>query len=482
MEPTLHPILVDGEPAAAVSGATLDVVDPATGTVIGQIPRCDERDVEVAVAAAKRAAPGWRAADPQMRAAALNAFADAVAERGDELARLDSLDNGSPLHEMRNDIGLATSQLRYMAGLALEVRGRTMPETPGRLQYTMREPFGVTARIIAFNHPLMFAATKIAAPLLAGNPVILKPSEFTSLSALTMAQDLGRLFPPGVVQVLTGLGAEVGDALVRHPGIPRVAFIGSAATGRRIQASAAAAAVKTVTLELGGKNPIVVFGDADLDLAVEGAIRGMNFTWQGQSCGSTSRLLVHRDCYEDFVTRVAERVQALKPGPPLDPSSDTGAIVTPQQLDKVLSYIEIGKSERARLVTGGDRLTDGALAAGNFVRPALFADVDPARLATEEIFGPVLAAMPFDDYSHAVAIANGVEYGLTASVFTRDLATALAFSRDVEAGYVWVNETSRHFLGAPFGGVKNSGVGREEDLSEIESYTQLKNVSIRFGS
>ncbi len=481
MEPTLHPILVDGEPAAAVSGATLDVVDPATGTVIGQIPRCDERDVEVAVAAAKRAAPGWRAAEPQMRAAALAAFADAVAERGDELARLDSLDNGSPLHEMRNDIGLATSQLRYMAGLALEIRGRTMPETPGRLQYTVREPFGVTARIIAFNHPLMFAATKIAAPLLAGNPVILKPSEFTSLSALAMAQDLGRLFPPGVVQVLTGLGSEVGDALVRHPGIPRIAFIGSAATGRRIQASGAAAAVKTVTLELGGKNPIVVFPDADLDLAVEGAIRGMNFTWQGQSCGSTSRLLVHRECYEDFVAKVAERIAAMRPGPPLEPTSDTGAIVTPQQLDKVLSYIEIGKSEQARLVTGGERLTDGPLAAGNFVSPALFADVDPAsRLATEEIFGPVLAAIPFDDYDDAVAIANAVEYGLTASVFTRDLATALAFSRDVEAGYVWVNETARHFLGAPFGGVKNSGVGREEDLTEIESYTQLKNVSIRY--
>jgi acyl-CoA reductase-like NAD-dependent aldehyde dehydrogenase len=481
VEPALHPILVDGEPAAAVSGATLDVVDPATNTVIGQIPRCDERDVEVAVAAAKRAAPGWRRTEPQMRAAALTAFADTVAERGDELARLDSLDNGSPLHEMRNDIGLATSQLRYMAGLALEVRGRTMPETPGRLQYTVREPFGVTARIIAFNHPLMFAATKIAAPLLAGNPVILKPSEFTSLSALAMAQDLGRLFPPGVVQVLTGLGAEVGDALVRHPGIPRIAFIGSAATGRRIQASAAAGAVKTVTLELGGKNPIVVFPDADLDLAVEGAIRGMNFTWQGQSCGSTSRLLIHRDCYDDVVAKVAERIEAMRPGSPLDPASDTGAIVTPQQLDKVLSYIEIGKSERARLVTGGERVTDGALAAGNFVRPALFADVDPAgRLATEEIFGPVLAAMAFDGYDHAVAIANAVEYGLTASVFTRDLGTALDFSRDVEAGYVWVNETARHFIGAPFGGVKNSGVGREEDMTEIESYTQLKNVSIRY--
>lgn len=481
MESTLSLALVDGERVGAVSGAALDVVNPATNQVIGQIPRCDERDVEAAVAAAKRAAPGWRAAEPQLRAAALLAFADAVAARGEELARLDSLDNGSPLHEMRNDIGLATSQLRYMAGLALEIRGRTMPQTPGHLHYTMRQPFGVVARIIAFNHPLMFAATKIAAPLVAGNCVILKPSEFTSLSALAMAGDLARLFPPGVVQVLTGLGSEVGDALVRHPGIGRIAFIGSAATGRRIQAAAAAGGVKTVTLELGGKNPIVVFPDADLDLAVEGAIRGMNFTWQGQSCGSTSRLLVHRDCYGDFVARVGERLAAMRPGPPLDPASDTGAIVSPQQLDKVLSYIEIGKGEQARLVTGGERLTDGELAAGNFVSPALFADVDPAgRLATEEIFGPVLAAIPFGDYDEAVAIANSVEYGLTASVFTRDLRTALAFSRDVEAGYVWVNETSRHFIGVPFGGVKNSGVGREEDLGEIESYTQLKSVNIRF--
>jgi len=481
VESTLHLALVDGERVGAVSGAVLDVVNPATNEVIGQIPRCGECDADNAVAAAKRAAPGWRATEPQLRAAALLAFADKVAERGEELARLDSLDNGSPLHEMRNDIGLATSQVRYMAGLALEVRGRTMPETPGHLHYTMRQPFGVVARIIAFNHPLMFAATKIAAPLIAGNCVILKPSEFTSLSALAMAQDLARLFPPGVVQVLTGLGNEVGDALVRHPGIPRVAFIGSAATGRRIQANAATTAVKTVTLELGGKNPIVVFPDADLDLAVEGAIRGMNFTWQGQSCGSTSRLLIHRDCYDDVVQKVGERLAGMRPGPPLDPTSDTGAIVTPQQLDKVLSYIEIGKSEQARLVTGGERLTAGDLAHGNFVTPALFADVDPAgRLATEEIFGPVLAAISFGSYDEAVAIANSVEYGLTASVFTRDLRTALAFSRDVDAGYVWVNETSRHFLGAPFGGVKNSGVGREEDLGEIESYTQLKSVNIRF--
>ncbi len=481
MEPVLSPALVDGELVGAVSGATLDVFNPATSKVIGRIPRCDERDVELAATAARRAAAAWRTTDPQARAAALLAFADAVQQRGEELALLDATDNGSPLRDMRNDVAIAVSQIRYLAGLVLEVRGQTMPSGPGRLNFTVREPFGVVARIIAFNHPLMFAATKLAAPLLAGNSVIIKPSEHTSMSALAMGADLQRLFPAGTVQILSGLGTEVGDALVRHPDIRRIAFIGSAATGRRIQASAAAASVKTVTLELGGKNPIVVFPDADLDLAVEGAIRGMNFTWQGQSCGSTSRLLVHRDCYEDFVARVAQRIGALRTGSPLDPANDSGAIVSQQQLEKVLSYVEIGKSERARLVIGGERLVDGDLAAGNFVRPALFADVEPtSRLATEEIFGPVLVAMPFDDYDEAVAIANSVDYGLTASVFTRDLRTAMAFSRDVEAGYVWVNDSAKHFPGAPYGGVKNSGVGRDEDIAEIESYTQLKSVNMRF--
>jgi acyl-CoA reductase-like NAD-dependent aldehyde dehydrogenase len=481
MEPVLSPALVDGELVGAVSGATLDVFNPATSKVIGRIPRCDERDVELAATAARRAAPAWRTTEPQARAAALLAFADAVQQRGEELALLDATDNGSPLRDMRNDVAIAVNQIRYLAGLVLEVRGQTMPGGPGRLNFTVREPFGVVARIIAFNHPLMFAATKLAAPLLAGNSVIIKPSEHTSMSALAMGADLRRLFPAGTVQILSGLGTEVGDALVRHPDIRRIAFIGSAATGRRIQASAAAASVKTVTLELGGKNPIVVFPDADLDLAVEGTIRGMNFTWQGQSCGSTSRLLVHRDCYEDFVVRVAQRIGALRTGSPLDPANDSGAIVTQQQLEKVLSYVEIGKSERARLVIGGERLVDGDLAAGNFVRPALFADVEPtSRLATEEIFGPVLVAMPFDDYDEAVAIANSVDYGLTASVFTRDLRTAMAFSRDVEAGYVWVNDSAKHFPGAPYGGVKNSGVGRDEDIAEIESYTQLKSVNMRF--
>jgi acyl-CoA reductase-like NAD-dependent aldehyde dehydrogenase len=245
---------------------------------------------------------------------------------------------------------------------------------------------------------------------------------------------------------------------------------------------AAQFAVKHVTLELGGKNPIVVFPDADHELAIQGAVSGMNFTWQGQSCGSTSRLLVQRDAYDDFVSQLAERIGGLRSGLPTDESTDTGAIVNQAQLDKVLSYVALGQEEGARLVVGGNRVQDGDLARGLFVRPAVLADVQPdSRLAQEEIFGPVLAVLRYDDYDDALRIANGVRYGLTASVFTRDLRTAHAFARDVQAGYVWVNDASRHFAATSFGGMKDSGVGREEDLEELESYTQAKNVNVRFG-
>ncbi len=480
----LHLALIDGARVASVSERTLESIDPATNRLIGYIPRCDERDADLAVAAAVRAAPGWRATETEERARLLFAFADAVEARRDELARLDSTDNGSPLKDMGNDVTIAVTQIRYMAGLALELKGETMPARAGRIHYTVREPYGVVVRIIAFNHPLMFCAAKLAAPLLAGNTVIMKPSEHTSLSALAMADDLARIFPPGVIQILTGLGAEVGEALVRHRDVRRVAFIGSVATGKRIQTSAAASdSIKTVTLELGGKNPIAVFADADLDLAVDGIVRGMNFTWQGQSCGSTSRLLVQREVYDDIIARVAARMKTMRTGSPLDPDNDSGALVNRAQLDKVMSYIGIGHDEGARLVVGGERLTEGALADGNFVSPTLFADVDPAgRLATEEIFGPVLSAMVFDDYDEAVSIANSVDFGLTASVFTRDLRTAMAFARDVESGYVWVNESARHFGGAPYGGYKNSGIGQDEGFSEIESYAQVKTVNLRFES
>jgi len=476
------PALIGGKRRTAISGQTIDAVNPATGALIGRFPRCDAEDVAVTVESAARAAREWRRTTMQERAEFLHQLAEAVDSARTHLLDLDVADNGSPRHEMAADVDYGIWHLRYFAGLGHELRGTTVPTGHDRLNYTVREPYGVVARIVPFNHPLMFALARIAAPLMAGNAVIVKPSEMTSLSTLALADLLETIFPPGLVSVVTGYGNEAGDALVTHPGIPRIAFIGSAQTGRLIQARAASVAVKHVTLELGGKNPIVVWPDADLDAAMEGVISGMRFNFQGQACGSTSRLLVHRDIYGDFIERLGERLAALHVGDPLDPTTEVGALVSETQLEKVLSHIDRGLNDGARLVAGGARLVDGDLGRGFFVPPTLFADVSPtSRLAQEEIFGPVLAAMPVDGFDHAVEVANGVEYGLTASIYTSDLTTAHAFARDVEAGYVWVNENQRHFPGTPYGGVKNSGVGREENFEELESYTQVKNVHLRFG-
>ncbi|MGH2851438.1 MAG: aldehyde dehydrogenase family protein, partial [Solirubrobacteraceae bacterium] len=366
--------------------------------------------------------------------------------------------------------------------LALQLRGETIPGESDRLNFTLMQPFGVVGRIIPFNHPMMFAAAKSAAPLIAGNTLVLKPSEHTSTSTLRLAELASEVFPAGVVNVVTGLGDEAGDALVTHPAVRRLAFTGSAEIGRRIQQRAATHVVKNVSLELGGKNPIVVFADADVDAAIDGTLRGMNFTWQGQSCGSTSRLLVHRSLHAEFVGRLAERMEALRSGPPADEATDTGAIVHRRQFEKVLSYLEIGREEGAELVVGGGPPDDPALAAGMFVRPTLFDNVRPdSRLAQEEIFGPVLAAMPFETYDEALEIANSVSLGLTASVYTPDLATAHRFARDVQAGYVWVNDSQKHIPGTAYGGFKDSGVGREEGFEELVSFSQVKNVNLKFG-
>jgi acyl-CoA reductase-like NAD-dependent aldehyde dehydrogenase len=474
-------VLVGGELVRARSRETFAAVNPATGETIAQVPRCGPADVDDAVTAATVAQPAWRALDPLARARIVAQIADTVSEHAEELAVLDVTDNGSPIREMRRDAFIAAGQLRYFAGMALQLRGDTIPTGHDRLNYTLHEPFGVVGRIVPFNHPLMFAAGRLGAPLIAGNTVIMKPSEHTSLSALRLGQLIRDIVPPGVVNILTGYGSEAGDALVADPAVRRIAFIGSVPVGRAIQRRAAAHAIKTVTLELGGKNPIVVFEDADLDAAVDGAVRGMNFTWQGQSCGSTSRLLVHESIQDELVGRLAERLEAMRSGSPADEATETGAIVNRGQYEKVLDYVRIGCEEGARVVAGGHALDTGEYSRGLFVRPTLFDGVRPeSRLAQEEIFGPVLAAMPFETYDEALLIANGVSYGLSASVFTRDLATAHRFARDVQAGYVWVNDASVHFPGTDFGGVKDSGVGREEGFGELLSYTQAKNVNVRF--
>jgi len=459
----------------------LDVVNPATEKVVATVPAGGAQDVDRAVSAAADAARGWRTTPATERGRLLDAVADAVLEHAEELAYIDVVDTGSPISMLRRDAVLAVEQLRYFAGLALELRGQSLPPPEfGQLNYTVHEPFGVVGRIVPFNHPLMFAATKIAAPLVAGNTVVLKPSEHTSMSALRIGEICSQILPAGVLNVVTGTGATVGARLSSHPDVRRLAFTGSVATGLQIQRQAAADRVKVVTLELGGKNPLIVFADADLDAAVAGAVNGMNFAWQGQSCGSTSRVYVHRSLWDPFVTRLRDVMSRLRVGDPLSDDTDVGAVVNQDQFARVSRYIALGMADpRARLVVGD---TPDDLTPGLFVEPTVFAfdggDCD-SPLLREEIFGSVLSLVPFDDYDEVIAAANSLPLGLTASVWTASLGTAIRAVGDLQAGYVWVNASSQHIPGAPFGGTKDSGIGREEGVEELYSYAQQKNVFIQ---
>ena len=462
--------------------AELDVTNPATGERIGTIPRGDDAVVDDVVRAAQAAQREWRRLPLAERATLVSRLADVLDAHGEELARLDAIDNGSPISCFREDVGVAAWALRYFAGLVLEQKGETLPADGDRLNFTLRQPYGVVARITPFNHPVLFAARGAAAPLAAGNAVVIKPSEHTSLSTLRFAELAAEVLPEGLVGVVTGLGGEAGAAVVRHPAVNRIGFTGSVAGGQAVLATAASAGVKHVTCELGGKNPLVIMPDADLDEAVAGAIKGMNFTWSSQSCGSTSRVLVQREIHDPFVERLAAAVAALRPGSPLDEATTMGALVNRAQHEKVQRYIEIGREQGAAEVVRGGPIAVPDHEHGLFVRPALFDGVAPdSRLAQEEIFGPVLSVLTFEDLDDAVRIANGVRYGLTAGIFTRDLGAALRFARDVEAGYVWVNDSATHIPGASFGGWKASGMGREEGFEELLSYGQTKNVNVRFG-
>jgi betaine-aldehyde dehydrogenase len=475
-------MLIDGKLTAAENSRTIDAIAPASGEIVAQVPRASTADVDRAVAGAKRAFRAWSRLPNTKRAEYVFALADSIEAHGEELAWLDSIDNGSPIRVMRGDYSMAAEQLRYFAGLALELKGESIPTPdPHSVDFTVRDPFGVVARIVPFNHPLMFAASKLGAPLVSGNTVVLKPSEHTSLSALRLGELCATIFPSGVVNVLTGSGSEIGDHLVAHPDVPRIAFTGSVDIGRRIQAVAATQRVKVVTLELGGKNPIIVFADADRRAAVAGAMRGMNFSWQGQSCGSTSRLYVERSIFEEFLKDLAREMSTMRIGDPLSEETDIGAIVSASQFASVTGYIERALADpRVRLITGG---APESSSPGLFIAPTLLA-VDDERgveIASEEVFGPVLVAAPFDEENDVIERANELPLGLTASVWTTDLGRAMRCSRELEAGQVWVNWSSSHIPGAPFGGVKDSGVGREESIDELYSYTQSKNVYIRYG-
>jgi acyl-CoA reductase-like NAD-dependent aldehyde dehydrogenase len=467
-------MFLGGEWVDAADGATVASIDPSTETVIGTVPCAGVGDVDRAVRAAHLAAPEWAALPWTRRAELLHELARRIDAASEELALLDTADAGLPIAGSRRDISSCVQELRYFAGLGGEVKGHTLPGGGPHMAMTHREPYGVVGRIVPFNHPFKFAAGKCAAPLMAGNAVVLKPAEQTSLSALRLAAMTEGLLPPGVLNVVTG-PAATGAALVDHPGVPRIAFTGSVPSGRAVL-RAAAEHIKHVTLELGGKNPMIVYDDADPVQAAAGAIAGMNLSRSmGQSCQSNSRVLVHRSSADAFLSALIDPVERLRVGDPRDERSDLGPLAFAEHYERVLAYVESGRDEGASLVAGGGR--PEGLSRGYYLRPTVFADVEPGmRIAREEIFGPVLCVLTWEDEDEVIELANEVDYGLTANVWTNDLRRAHRTAQRLQAGTVWVNGDGRKPLGTPFGGFKHSGLGLEGSLEELLSYTRSKSV------
>jgi aldehyde dehydrogenase (NAD+) len=470
-------LLINNEWRPSAGGKTMEVVNPATEEVIAEVAAADASDVDAAVAAARAALEGpWGKLSARERGRVVRRLADRLMERADDVARLETLHNGKPISESRQiEIPAAAECFEYYAGWADKITGETIPVKGNYLTYTLREPVGVVAAIVPWNFPLLLAAWKVAPALACGNTVILKPASQTPLTALALgdiAMEAG--LPPGVLNVVTGPGSTVGQAIVEHPGIDKVAFTGDTATGKSIMRSAADT-LKKITLELGGKSPNIVLADADIEAAIRGATIGI-FYGKGEVCAAGSRLLVDRAIKSEFIDKLAARAKKMVPGDPLDPKTRFGAISSKKQLDTVLRYIETGRKEGAALVAGGERADIGT-GRGYFVQPTVFADVTPSMtIAREEIFGPVLAAIEFADLDEAIARANDSQYGLAAGVWTRDIKKAHYVARRLKAGTVWINTYNVYDTAAPFGGYKQSGFGREMGAHALEHYTQVKSV------
>jgi betaine-aldehyde dehydrogenase len=462
----------------SASGDYAETWNPSTGESLGRVAVGTRADVDAAVAAARLGFAEWRAVPPLERARILRRLAVLLREHAGELAMIDAANCGNPVREMTSDANVAAAQIDFFAGLVTEMKGASIPMGPDIVNFSVREPVGVVARIVPFNHPFMFAAGKSAAPLAAGNSIVIKPPEQAPLSALRLAELADGLLPAGVFNVVPG-GRDTGAALASHAGVAMVAIIGSVIAGRAVM-RAASDTVKPVLLELGGKNALIAYADADPDEVAAAAVGGMNFTWCGQSCGSTSRAFIHASIYDSVLDRIKIRVAAFVPGVATDPATTMGAIVSRTQLERVLGHIGSARSEGARLLCGGNRPSDARLAGGFFVEPTVFADVTQAmRIAREEVFGPILAILKWSNEASMLEEVNSVDYGLTCSIWTNDLSTAHRTAMAVQAGYVWINEVGKHFLGAPFGGVKQSGFGREECLEELIRFTQEKNIHLK---
>lgn len=476
--PVTARMLIGGEMVESSSGRWIDCVNPATEDLIGRAPCASEADVEQAVHVAEVAQLKWAELPMQERSNYLMKLADAFAAHADELLMLEVADSGNAISSMKPDLANCLERLRYYAGLGFELQGHTIPGASDKIHMTMREPFGVVGRIIAFNHPIAMAVHGMASPLIAGNAVVLKPSDQCPLSALRLGEIAREVLPAGVLNVVSGDGAT-GNSLVRHPRVKRLSFIGSVRTGLAIQRSAAEVAVKSISLELGGKNPFIVFPDASVEKVAAAAVTGMNFGLQGQSCGSTSRLFVHDSIYDEVVKAVAEKVKALRVGDPFDWSTQMGALNTRAHLDRVKGFVESATAEGARLVAGGERPAGAAFEKGYWLQPTVFADVrQDMKVAREEIFGPVLSILRWSDIEEVISMANSVEYGLTAAIWTNDVTKALRTSKRIQSGFVWINGVNSHVRAVPFGGYKNSGIGRERGIEELYSYTEEKSVQI----
>jgi aldehyde dehydrogenase (NAD+) len=472
-------LLINGKWVDSTSGKTFPTVNPSTGDVITQVAESDAADVDKAVAAARAAFDKgpWRKMSGSQRGRLMNKLADLIEKYADELAQLEALDNGKPAHVARAaDLNLTMACYRYYAGWADKIQGKTIPVNGRYFCYTKHEPVGVVGQIIPWNFPLLMQAWKLGPALAAGCTVVMKPAEQTPLTALRVGELIMEAgFPEGVVNILPGYGPTAGAAIARHFDVDKVAFTGSTEVGHLIMKAAAETNLKRVTLELGGKSPNIVFADANMDEAIEGSHQALFFN-QGQCCCAGSRLFVEEKCYDEFVDKSVARAKKRTVGNPFDKATEQGPQVDQDQFNKVMSYIDSGKQEKANLATGGKRVGDK----GYFIEPTVFTDVrDDMKIAREEIFGPVMTILKFKDMSEVVERANKTMYGLAAAVWTSDITKAHAIADGVRAGTVWVNCFDVFDAAAPFGGFKQSGIGRELGEYSLANYSEIKTVTIK---